>query len=56
MDPRHPDTSGGVYASRALGSYFTQVVGKGHMEGVGHHNPCLRFPIEIQNWIVLKNH
>lgn len=45
--PWHPDTSAGVYASRAFGSCFTKVVGKGDMEGVGHNNLRLQFPIEI---------
>lgn len=54
--PWHPDTSGGVCASRVFGSYFTKVVGKGSMEGVGHHSLCLQFHIEIRNWIALKNH
>lgn len=54
--PWHPDASCGVCASIVFGSYFTKVVGKGSMEGVGHHSLCLQFHIEIRNWIALKNH
>lgn len=45
--PCHPGNSSGVCASRAFGSCFTKVVGKGHMEGVECHNLCLWFRIEI---------
>lgn len=52
-----PDTPGGVSASKAFGSYFAKVVGKGYMEGVGRHNFCMPFPTEIPNHLIaLKKH
>lgn len=52
-----PETPGGVSASKAFGSYFAKVVGKGYAEEVRCHSFYMWFPTEIPNHLIaLRDH